>query len=307
MKIIVERYKGNPIIKPNLSTSWMKRAVFNAAVGIHKDKFTLIFRGMNELGYSNLGYAASEDGLKFVVNQNPVIEPISPEKSVEDARMTFIDNYWYIQYVSFFPMKVAHIRTKDFIDYERLAHLFTKSNNKNVCLLPKKINDRYGWLHRFDSHMGVGFSIWYCTSENINTTLDNEPYKLVLSPSLKSHPIWNEVKIGIAAPPILTKYGWLLFHHSCDTKRAYQLKLLLLDEDRPWKIIWKQDEPILEAKTWYERMGYNNWCEERDVVFSCGAVEYDNRYWLYYGAADTTVCLAWVEVNDVYEAIEKSI
>lgn len=308
--IVAERYTGNPILKP--CTDRGERAVFNAAAGLHGGEFTLLFRVMNKLGYSSLGLATSKDGKFFTVKASSVIVPTLPEVSIEDPRMTFMDGYWHIQYSSFQPMKVVHLRTKDFVDYERLPDLF-KSNTKNVCLLPKKVNDKYGWLYRFDSYKNWNtgeekrFSMWYGESVNITNTLDDISHHLVLVPSPKSHAIWPEVKVGITGPPLLTKYGWLLFYHSCDSKRAYQLKIMLLDRDKPWIIKWRQEEPILQAKTQYERMGYDGWCEERDVVFSCGVVERDDQYWIYYGAADTTICLAWIRVSDVYEAIERSL
>ena len=67
-----------------------------------------------------------------------------------------------------------------------------------------------------------------------------------------------------------------------------------LNLENPLKILYRSPEPVLEPETDYEKYGYVN-----NVVFTCGAVEKDGLYYVYYGAADEVIGLATVEKKDV--------
>jgi predicted GH43/DUF377 family glycosyl hydrolase len=66
-----------------------------------------------------------------------------------------------------------------------------------------------------------------------------------------------------------------------------------LDKDDPRKVIRVQEEPILEVRTDWEKNGYYS-----NVVYTCGAVEKDGQYLVYYGAADRCLAVATVPVSD---------
>ena len=74
---------------------------------------------------------------------------------------------------------------------------------------------------------------------------------------------------------------------------TYGLGVMWLDLDDPSKIIKVQSEPILLAETEYERIGY---CQ--NVVYTCGAVEINGQYLVYYGCADRVLAVATVPVSD---------
>ena len=61
----------------------------------------------------------------------------------------------------------------------------------------------------------------------------------------------------------------------------------------PSKIIKIQKEPILRAELDWECVGYYP-----NVVYTCGAVQMGDRYYVYYGAADRVMGLATVPVSD---------
>ena len=107
-------------------------------------------------------------------------------------------------------------------------------------------------------------------------------------------------KIGIAAPPIKTKYGWVLLYHgiSKQANHHYHLRAALLDLHNPLKIIARTRDPVFEPEMPYEKEG-----EVPDVVFSCGAVVLGNRLIVYYGGADKVLAVAEANLSEFMEKL----
>jgi len=92
-------------------------------------------------------------------------------------------------------------------------------------------------------------------------------------------------------------YGFLL--NVTDT--VEQIKAIL-DKDEPWNVIGRTNIPILAPREHYERIG-----DVPNLVFSCGAIiEPDNSIKLYYGAANSCVCLGTTTVDEIVEACNAS-
>jgi predicted GH43/DUF377 family glycosyl hydrolase len=78
---------------------------------------------------------------------------------------------------------------------------------------------------------------------------------------------------------------------------VYRIGSALLDLKDPSKVIARCDAPILSPREDYERIGDIN-----NVVFACGAiVEPDNEIKIYYGAADTCICVATAKLDSLIE------
>jgi predicted GH43/DUF377 family glycosyl hydrolase len=62
-------------------------------------------------------------------------------------------------------------------------------------------------------------------------------------------------------------------------------------------VISRCDKPVLSPREDYERIG-----DVGNVVFACGAVlENSGEIKVYYGAADTCVCVATTDFNELIE------
>ncbi len=125
---------------------------------------------------------------------------------------------------------------------------------------------------------------------------------------------WANAKIGPGSPPVRTAEGWLIFFHAVDiddsrgkngwevrwTKR-YTAGAALLDIKRPWEVRRRGAEPVLVPEAGYEtREGFRT-----NVVFPGAAIlEPDGMIKLYYGAADTVICLAEAKLEDVLASLE---
>ena len=86
-----------------------------------------------------------------------------------------------------------------------------------------------------------------------------------------------------------TRLGWLLFYHAMDMHdpNRYKLGAMILDAEDPTKILYRSKVPVLEPDAYYENQGFKS-----GVVYSCGAVVKDDELFVYYGGADSVVCVA---------------
>ena len=111
---------------------------------------------------------------------------------------------------------------------------------------------------------------------------------------------WDE-RIGAGPPPVRTRRGWLLIYHGVATHfgsvSLYQAGVALLDLDDPLRLIGRSRDNVLEPRALYEAVG-----QVPNVVFPTGMIvddvdadgfaADDSTVRVYYGAADTSVCLA---------------
>jgi predicted GH43/DUF377 family glycosyl hydrolase len=73
---------------------------------------------------------------------------------------------------------------------------------------------------------------------------------------------------------------------------------MLLDLDNPTRVIARSPHYILEPETPFEKFGTVN-----NVVFPTGNVVLGDELFIYYGAADTTICLATVQLNELLKYV----
>ena len=104
--------------------------------------------------------------------------------------------------------------------------------------------------------------------------------------------------MGASVPPIETSEGWLEIYHGVKHTTAgpiYRMGTALLDLENPAKVIKRGARPILSPRAEYERIG-----DVGNVVFGCGAVVEDNGDMkVYYGAADTSICVALTSLEQL--------
>jgi len=150
-------------------------------------------------------------------------------------------------------------------------------------LFPEKVNGEYV---RFDRPIGRGVgSIWISFSKNL---VDWGKAEVVMPPR---GGYWDSFRVGASAPPIKTKDGWLEIYHGVKMTSSgpiYKIGTALLDLNDPSKVLARCEEPALSPREDYERVG-----DVGNVVFACGAVVEENgEIKVYYGGADTYLCVA---------------
>jgi predicted GH43/DUF377 family glycosyl hydrolase len=257
-----------------------------------KDTRGVVYKGKDYLStMSHIRLARSLDGINFRTDDKPFIYPIneSQKYGVEDARVTFIDGKYYINYtvVSEGSWATALAVTDDFKTFESKGIIF-HPENKDVAIFPEKVNDKYIALHR-PNNSGFGKpSIWYAESPDL---LHWGNHKRIVVPRDNK---WEAAKIGGGAPPIKTPNGWLIVYHGKGDNSVYSLFCLLLDLDDPTKIVRRASTPLLIPTEPYETEGFFP-----NVVFSNGIIEKNGNLYIYYGAADEYCCLATTNIDSL--------
>ncbi len=304
------RVKENPILKPIPTHSWESRAVFNAASFELDGNIYILYRAMGDDDTSVIGLAITKNGIK--INERlpePVYVPREDfekkshpgNSGCEDPRVTVIGNTIYMAYTAYdgnhaTRVALTSISTKDF-----LARKWTKwqkpvlttpdnINDKDTCLLPEKITGKYMFMHRIDPLMCADFLDSLDFSKNRLTRCIE-----IMGPRAG---MWDSVKIGIAGPPIKTDIGWLLIYHGVSRTSTYRLGAALLDLKNPSIVLSRTVDPILEPLETYETEGVIP-----RAVFSCGAVLRGDTLFVYYGGADTVLCVAKISLKKLIKIL----
>ncbi|MCF6176867.1 MAG: glycoside hydrolase family 130 protein [Victivallaceae bacterium] len=257
-----------------------------------KDTRGVVYKGKDYLSsLSHIRLARSRNGVDFIVDDSPFIFPCSSDEEygIEDARVTFIDGRYYINYtiVSGDGWSTALSVTDDFKSHERLGVIF-HPQNKDVSIFPEKVNGKYIALHR-PNNDGFGKpSIWYSESPDL---LHWGNHKCIVRPRPG---VYESMKVGGGSAPLKTDKGWLCIYHGKGDNSKYSLFPLLLDLEEPWRVIKRPEKPVFEPELPYETGGFFP-----NVVFTNGMVEKDGNIYMYYGSADETSCLAVASVNDL--------
>jgi predicted GH43/DUF377 family glycosyl hydrolase len=293
----MRRFRDNPILQPIASNQWESRRVFNAAAIRVGKQVHILYRAMGNDGISRVGYAASSDG--YTIDERspiPVFEPNNKaeDNGCEDPRLTLFDNQIIMAYTALteidheqlYQISLTSISVDDFLSKqwkwnERLLP-FRGIRNKDAVIFPKKIGNKYVMFHRLEPDMCVAYS------DDLKRWYD---IRALMRPRTKSWDCW---KIGTAGPPIELNEGWLVIYHGVSFEKVYSLGVLLLDRDNPETILYRCETPILTPVTDYERFG-----KVPNVVFSCGNVLINDEVLVYYGGADSVMCVATYELNEL--------
>ena len=119
----------------------------------------------------------------------------------------------------------------------------------------------------------------------------------------RSGALWDASRIGIGPPPIETAEGWLLLYHGVKGTVAgsiYRVGAALLDLDHPQVVLKRSNSWLMSPEAPYERVG-----DVPNVVFPCGIIaDPGGVLRMYYGAADTSLCLATTTVDEVMAMLD---
>ena len=295
---IVRRYRHNPILT-KAEIPYPVETVHNAAVVKHENEYIMLFRSHLRTGRSIIGLARSPDGFRFTADPQPFLIPAqdSPfaayeEFGVEDPRVTRLEGEYIITYSAYSRngVRIALAKTKDFSQVERVS-LITEADYRNVVIFPEKFDGLYARLDRPHSEIAP-WSIWISYSPDLCT----------LGPlRLQPHPQPSQcgsMVVGPGAPPITTNQGVLSIYHGVVRTMdgsVYRLGVALPDIENPAKVIGVGDSWILQPEDPWEITGYVH-----NVVFTCGAVlESDGTVKIYWGGADTVMCVGEANVSDL--------
>ena len=326
--------KREGIILECTDLNFESESVMNPAVIAEENTVHMLYRAVREGNYSTIGYCRLEGPLKVVQrNKEPLISPEFDYESqgVEDPRIVKIGDVYYLTYTAYDGMSavgayavsgdLAHFEKKGVItsqftfrqfkrlmmSHEHLIGKYFRSYNKresktnsgkkiyltdkNVVFFPRKINGKFYFMHRIKPDIQL-----VCVEklEDLTTKFWTDYFidfsnKILLKPQYDHEASY----IGAGCPPIETPEGWLLIYHSVyDTPGGYVYSACaaLLDLNDPSIELARLPYPLFTPDPDYELLGVVN-----RVCFATGTALFDDRLYIYYGAADK--CIACISVK----------
>jgi len=299
------RHPQNPILTPD-DMPFRCYTVMNSGAVKFGDKVLLLLRVEYCDRSTHFHVATSDDGVNFTVCEEEINYPLSlTEQHIGaahrfDMRITPWEDFFYVNHAAWMPggfgCGSGTATTKDFVNFTPMPYLIEPSN-RNVVFFPEKINGMYCRLDRPQDVDGKG-GMWVSYSPDLTFWGMSMPINLKAANLGGSG--WYINKCGATGVPIKTDKGWLVIYHAtastCSTENYY-LGAMMLDLKEPHKILAAPTEFILAAEKDYECIG-----QTPNVVFSGGAVEMpDGTLNVYYGGADTRMCVATTTVDELVD------
>lgn len=302
------RNSNNPILSAK-DWPYEVHSVFNAGAAIFKDETILLARCEDYRGISHLTVARSKNGVDgWQIDPSPTIlgEPkrFREERwGIEDPRITYVEeeNKWYIAYTSFSsegPL-VSLAETEDFKDFKKHGAILLP-DNKDAALFPCRFNGQWMMIHRPVSTTSGASNMWISSSPD---KLHWGKHNVLIKTSPGGY--WDSLRIGLSAQPLKTEDGWLVLYHGVrgtTSGAIYRQGLLLLDLENPKKVLRRSDAWMFGPEENVEIEG-----DVGNVTFSCGWLldKKKNKLHMYYGGADTVICLATAPFDRVMDYVRK--
>ncbi|WP_149302660.1 glycoside hydrolase family 130 protein [Pareuzebyella sediminis] len=313
----------NPIT--NNEVQWQKADVFNPGAVVRNDTVFLFFRAEDNpkaiLGgrTSRIGLAYSTDGITFTKYPTPVLYPDNDEYNkwdypggIEDPRVVETPDGNYIMLYTSWNKEVARLSSassKNLKDWTKHGPVFEKAHSgkflnewsksgaivtelKNGRLIAKKINGKY-------------LMYWGELLVNLAQSDDLLDWEPLLAPNGELlqvfKPTLNEFDSHLTepGPPALyTEHGILLLYNGKNlTGQGATLKFpegtycggqVIFDKNDPTKLLDRLKEPFICPSLPHEVSGQY----KAGTTFIEGLVYFKNKWFLYYGTADSMVGLA---------------
>lgn len=303
------KYEGNPILRPQ-GSGYCADAIFNPGAIVCNGRVGLLCRCINMTtphdadtwSVSTLGWAWSDDGLHFAMEEEPAFFPEagSPYRGgFEDPRLVQVGDQYILTYTGvqgdYHEGKTPGMcaLSKDLKHWELLGEILP---GRAIAIVNRPIGGKY-WAY------------WGNSRElSLAWTEDFRRWHVHDKPAFTSRPgYFDEDLCESAAAPLVTEDGILLFYNgalSREGARRYAEKELpqyaashqtvcyatgwaLFDPEDPTRLIARCEEPILRPTEIYEMFGISNY-----TTFSQGFVDFKGRKYLYYGCADVKIGVA---------------
>lgn len=304
---------------------WQKADVFNPAAIVRNNKIYLLFRSEDNpaaiLGgrTSTIGLASSNDGLHFTKYPTPVLYPDSSEfiqfdypGGCEDPRIVQTEDSLYVLAYTSWDYKVARLSiavSKDLIHWEKKGPAFAKAYDgkfldtwsKSGSIITKmdgdhevaaKINGKYAmyWGENFvNLALSDNLTDWY---PSLNEKRELKP---VISPRKNK---FDSQLTECGPPAIINDEGIVLFYNGKNSegddadiklpKGTYSVGKVVFDLKDPEKVISRSDTCLLKPTLPHEISGQYT----AGTTFSEGLVYFHDKWYLYYGTADSFVGVA---------------
>lgn len=311
--------------------------VLNPAVIKVGDSVHMFYRAVQKGNHSTIGYCRFDGPLTLTERlDKPIIVPEFDYESqgVEDARITKIDDTYYLSYTGYDGINArgALATSKDLKHFEKQGLIVppvTYAQFVSIVESSKKVNEKY-WMNQKFYYLSTDLDkkslLWdknvIFFPRRINGKLVflhriRPGIQVVAVKSLKelTKEFWNdyfinfhdhialdslheheESYIGGGCPPIETPHGWLLIYHG--VRKSEKGNFIY----SACAALLDLDDPTKELA----RLPYALFSPEHDwelkgevnnVVFPTGTALFGDTLFIYYGAADSVIACATVKFS----------
>ncbi len=280
-------------------------------------------------GTSRIGLAESEDGMHFIKRGEPVLYPQEDafkryewEGGCEDPRIVEDSSGRYILTYTAYDGTTARLfvaSSADLVNWTKHGSVFGKAEDGKYAdiwsksgsiitrregdkLIATRINGKY-WMYWGESNIYAASSDnlidWTPVPEedpakrSYDSLRKHETFKVVFSPRKG---MFDSYLVEPGPPAILTKKGILFIYNSRNdpehgdtsiAKGTYAGGQILADVNDPMKVLERTDKNFIRPDKPFEITGQVN-----NVIFLEGLVPFRNKWFIYYGTADSKIGVA---------------
>ena len=305
---------------------WEESDVFNPAATVKDGKIYVLYRAEDNSATgigkrtSRIGLAESEDGIHMKRRKTPVMYPDKDnmkeyewEGGCEDPRVTMTEDGLYVMAYTSWNRKVARLciaTSRNLVKWEKHGPAFAKAYNgrfKDIFCksgsMVTTIKDGKQVLTKIDGQYFMYWgehAVYAATSDDLVNWTPILDEKNELATVIKPRPQYFDSALTECGPPaILTDKGIVLLYNgknqTNDSKRdkrftagAYCAGQILTDPKEPLKVLQRLDVPFFRPMASFEKSGQY----VDGTVFIEGLVFFKNKWYLYYGCADSQVSVA---------------
>ncbi len=316
----------NPILNPSpdqvfecpvsrKEVRWEERNVLNPSAVVKDGKVWLIYRAQDNEMTSRLGLAVSDDGLHFTKEPSPVFYPDNDSMNryewkggVEDPRIVETDDGRYLLTYTAYDGRTARLclasstdlrnwtKHGPVLDNDTYRDMWSKSGAIvseliDGRIVAVKIKGKY-WMYFGDT------DLFMATSDDLIhwEAVENQENRKLIS-VLQPRPGWFDSRLVEPGPyALLTEKGILLIYNSSNAKSnndpglpvfTYAAGQALFDREAPYKLIDRLNHYFIYPDKPFEITG-----EVNNVCFVEGLVNFRDKWFLYYGTADSKIAVA---------------
>lgn len=304
---------------------WQRADVFNPAAIVRDNKVYLLYRSEDNpaaiLGgrTSRIGLATSEDGIHFTKYPTPVLYPDSSEfmkydypGGCEDPRIVQTEDSTYVLAYTSWNYKIARLSiafSRDLIHWEKKGPAFVKADSgkfldiwsKSGSIITKKVGDKIVAAKingRYGMYWGEEF-VNLAWSDNLIDWYPSLNEKGELRPVISPRKNKFDSRLTECGPPaLITDEGIVLFYNGKNSegedadaripKGTYSVGKVVFDINNPEAILSRSDTCLLRPTLPHELSGQYT----AGTTFSESLVYFQNKWFIYYGTADSFVGVA---------------
>jgi len=300
---------------------WEALHTFNPAAVVRNGKVWLLYRAEDDTGdmaigghTSRLGLAESDDGLHFTRRATPVLYPADDDQKAreweggcEDPRIVEAEDGTYVLTYTQWNRRLtdaAIATSKDLISWTkhgpvfgtRFSDTFYKSAGivSRVAggqLIAAKIKGKY-WMYWGEGTIRLAISSDLIHWQSVD---DDHGDPVAVLGKRAGHFDSSFPEVG--PPPILTRDGIVVLYNGKNatqdgdpllTAGSYAVGEALFDPADPAHLISRTETPVFQPELPWERSGQY----AAGTTFAEGLVLFHDKYFLYYGCADSFVGVA---------------